>query len=62
MIPRFTLTTDGTSDRVLVPILNWMIEQTIHVPIGVEWADPHTLPAGPGYHILEDRIPNPKSA
>ncbi len=44
---RFTLVTDGSSDRVLLPILRWLIEQHASVPFDVEWLDPRHLPKVP---------------
>lgn len=37
---RFTLLTDGSSDRVLLPILRWLVEQHSTVPFNGEWVDP----------------------
>lgn len=41
MLPfRFTLLTDGSSDRVLLPVLRWTIRQSgFRGPIHEEWAD-----------------------
>lgn len=37
---RYTLVTDGSSDRALIPILNWLlIENGVVRPIQPAWAD-----------------------
>ena len=37
---RYTLLTDGASDRALIPILNWVLRQHLSaLPIQSEWAD-----------------------
>jgi hypothetical protein len=36
---RSTLVTDGRSDKVLLPILGWLLGQRTTVPIELEWAD-----------------------
>lgn len=36
---RATLVTDGSSDRVLLPILEWVVAEVTHFPIRIDWAD-----------------------
>lgn len=52
---RYTLLTDGSSDRALLPIISWLLRQ--HCPefaIQAEWADLYRLPEKPKQ--LADRI------
>lgn len=35
----FTLVADGSSDKVLVPIIAWAAKQFVNVPINGQWAD-----------------------
>jgi len=52
---RYTLLTDGSSDRALLPIISWLLRQ--HCPefaIQPEWADLYRLPEKPKQ--LADRI------
>lgn len=52
---RYTLITDGSSDRALMPILTWLlIELGVNIPIQAAWADFRRLPNPP--KKLEDRI------
>ena len=52
---RYTLITDGSSDRALMPILNWLLmELGVNIPIQAAWADLARLPHPP--KKLEDRI------
>lgn len=52
---RYTLITDGTSDRALMPILTWLlIELGVNIPIQSAWADLARLPHPP--KKLADRI------
>ncbi|OGT88957.1 MAG: hypothetical protein A2286_10435 [Gammaproteobacteria bacterium RIFOXYA12_FULL_61_12] len=45
---RFTLVTEGSSDRVLLPILRWLLSQhNEDLPIDGEWADLARLPSPP---------------
>lgn len=46
-IGRFTLLTDGSSDRVLLPILRWLIEQNSAIPFNGEWVDPRLRRTSP---------------
>lgn len=42
---RYTLLTDGSSDRALIPVLNWILsENGIRCPIQPTWADLEALP------------------
>ncbi|MGH9764618.1 MAG: hypothetical protein ACREDR_41175 [Blastocatellia bacterium] len=52
---RYTLVADGSSDRALIPILNWLLLQ-YHpgIPIQAEWADLRRLAARP--RGLSERI------
>lgn len=36
---RSTLVTDGASDKVLVPILGWLLGQHTTAPVELQWAD-----------------------
>lgn len=40
----FTLVTDGTSDRVLLPILTWSLKQIAVTPVVPQWADHSRIP------------------
>jgi hypothetical protein len=52
---RYTLITDGSSDRALMPILTWLlIELGVNIPIQPTWADFRRLHNPP--KKLEDRI------
>ena len=54
---RYTLLTDGSSDRALIPILNWLLQQ--HLPdcaIQPEWADLTRLPKPPSSEDLPSRV------
>ncbi len=45
---RYTLVTDGSSDRALIPILTWLLrEHGVSQPIQAEWADLRRLPLPP---------------
>lgn len=45
---RYTLVSDGSSDRALLPILSWLlIEHRVRRPIQPEWADLRRLPHPP---------------
>jgi hypothetical protein len=44
----FTLVSEGSSDRALIPHLTWLLEQNgIDIPIESEWADLRFLPERP---------------
>lgn len=44
----FTLVSEGSSDRALIPHLTWLLEQNgIQIPIDSEWADLRFLPEKP---------------
>lgn len=52
---RYTLLPDGTSDRALIPIINWLlIEQGINIPIQADWAKLGLFKKPP--KSLEERI------
>src|SRR6185295_11421789 len=52
---RFTLLSDGPSDRALIPILTWLLqEHTFDRAIQSEWADLRRLPEKP--RSLAERI------
>lgn len=51
---RYTLVSDGSSDRALIPILNWLLQQRVSQPIQSEWADLRRLKKPP--RRLSDRI------
>lgn len=54
---RYTLLTDGSSDRALIPILSWLLYQ--HCPkyaIQPEWADLGRLPRPPRKEDIPKRI------
>ena len=40
----YTLVTDGTSDRVLLPIITWSLKQQEVTPVVEQWADPVRIP------------------
>lgn len=40
-----TLSTDGSSDRVLIPILSWLLQEHLSSwTIKIQWADPYNFP------------------
>lgn len=51
---RSTLVTDGSSDRVLLPILGWLLGQRTTVPVELQWAETRNLPESPGN--LQERL------
>lgn len=51
---RATLVTEGTSDRALLPILRWLLEQLTDSPPEVTWADLRGLSPRPG--SLADKL------
>ncbi len=52
---RYTLLTDGSSDRALLPVLTWLLrEHGVTFPIQSEWADLRRLPKPP--RELSERI------
>src|SRR6476646_10612620 len=52
---RYTLLSDGSSDRALLPVLTWLLhEHTFEHAIQSEWADLRRLPKVP--RTLTDRI------
>ncbi len=45
---RFTLITDGSSDKALIPIIHWLLSQNYpNIPVDGEWADLARLPSPP---------------
>ena len=45
---RYTLVSDGSSDRALLPILSWLLDaHGVHYPIQADWADLRRLPDPP---------------
>lgn len=54
---RYTLLTDGSSDRALIPILDWLLRQNLpDCAIQPEWADLTRLPKPPSNENLSTRI------
>ncbi len=47
MTLRATLVTDGTSDVVLLPVLQWLMRQLTRVDFEIRWADPRAFPESP---------------
>lgn len=47
MTLRATLITDGTSDIVLVPVLQWLMRQLTPEDFEIRWADPRAFPEKP---------------
>ena len=47
MTLRATLMTDGTSDIVLVPVLQWLMRQLTPEDFEIRWADPRAFPEKP---------------
>ena len=54
MTLRVTLVTDGSSDVVLVPILQWLIQQLTREEFEIRWADLRGLSDGP--HDLSQKL------
>ena len=45
---RFTLITDGSSDKALIPVIHWLLSQYYpNLPLDGEWADLARLPVPP---------------
>jgi hypothetical protein len=52
---RFTLVSDGSSDKALIPVLKWLVAQhAVNVGIDAQWADLRNLPRPP--RALDERI------
>lgn len=52
---RYTFLTDGSSDKALIPLLDWLLrEHHIRCPIQAQWADLRHVPRPP--KTLPDRI------
>ena len=49
----YTLVADGTSDAVLMPILNWSLKQREVTPVVAQWADFSRIPHRPN---TEERL------
>lgn len=47
MTLRATLVTDGTSDVVLLPVLQWLMRQLTRADFEIRWADPRAFPEKP---------------
>lgn len=47
MTLRATLVTDGTSDVVLLPVLQWLMRQLTPADFEIRWADPRAFPEKP---------------
>ena len=47
MTLRATLVTDGTSDVVLLPVLQWLMRQLTPEDFEIRWADPRAFPERP---------------
>lgn len=54
---RYTLLSDGSANKALMPILTWILQQNLpHVAIQEEWADLRLLPNPPSRSRLDERI------
>jgi hypothetical protein len=54
---RYTLLSDGSTNKALIPILTWALRERLpHVPIQGEWADLRRLPKPPPRSRLDARI------
>lgn len=54
---RYTLLSDGSANKALMPILTWLLQQHLpHVAIQGEWADLRRLPKPPSRSRLAERI------
>ena len=54
---RYTLLSDGSANKALMPILTWLLQQHLpHVAIQDEWADLRRLPNPPSRSRLAERI------
>ncbi len=52
---RYTLVADGPTDRVLMPLLTWVLRRNgINGPIVTQWADMQRLPRPP--RTLAERL------
>jgi hypothetical protein len=52
---RYTLLSDGSSDKAFIPILNWLFQENkVRLAVQAEWANLGQLPKPP--KSLEDRI------
>ena len=54
---RYTLLSDGSANKALMPILTWLLQQHLpRVAIQGEWADLRLLPSPPSRARLDERI------
>lgn len=55
---RYTLITDGSSDKAFVPILNWILKEDLKIDCAIQdkWADLRKLPYPPKAEDLAGRI------
>jgi len=54
---RYTLLSDGASNKALMPILTWLLQQHLHgIAIHAEWADLRRLPKPPSRRRMSERI------
>lgn len=54
---RYTLLSDGTTNKALIPISTWVLREHLpHLPIQGEWADLRRLPKPPPRSRLDERI------
>lgn len=51
---RYTLLGNGSSDRRLIPLVTWVLQQRTSLPVSAAWADLGFLPARPAN--LQERI------
>ena len=51
---KYTIVTDGSSDRALMPILDWLCRENFNRPVEGQWFDPR--PFGPPSLTLEAQI------
>ena len=54
MVLKYTLITDGSSDRALMPIIDWLCRENFQRPVEGQWFDPR--PFSPPSLSLEERI------
>lgn len=53
---RYTLVSDGSSDRMLMPAIEWLLGGIVDVAIAGPWADLAALPRGRALGSLADRV------
>ncbi len=54
MLLRYTLVTDGSSDRTLLPILDWLCRGQFQGAVEGQWFDPR--PFTPPHRSLQERV------